>query len=122
MENMNTNELIRGVTYDTEKEKTYLILMDGVNTDDNETRFRDWEFKVGRQEAYDYIKSLIQSDYVLIDIHKSKIIVDSENVKISQGISIYRFMRDMKEKDKVIDYSSFDIEDYNSGDIEEGAE
>ena len=29
MENMNTNELIRGVTYDTEKEKTYLILMDG---------------------------------------------------------------------------------------------
>lgn len=121
MENVNTQGLVRGVTYDTEPEKTYLILLDGVLTNDEETIFRDWEFKVGRQEAYDYIKDMLQNQYAIINVHNSKIIVDSTEVTIKQGISIYKFMKNMKENEKVIDYSSFDIEDYVTGETE-GAE
>lgn len=111
MENQNTNTegLIRGVIYDEEPEKTYLILLDGQEKDDN-TKFRDWEFIEGRQKAYDYIKNMIESEYLNIDVLESKIIVDS--IKITDGISIYEFMKTMKEKDKIIDYTSFDIEDY----------
>lgn len=115
---VNTEGLVRGVSYDEEPEKTYLILLDGVETDDESVRFRDWEFKEGRQAAYDYIKSILESDYVQIDIIESRIIVSSEKVKVTDGISIYKFMKSMKEKDKVIDYSSFDIEDYLIGDEE----
>lgn len=123
-QNVNTEGLIRGVSYDTEPEKTYLILIDGEEVDEQVKPFRDWQIVEGRQAAYDYIKNIIKTEYVIIDIHKSKIIVDSDKVKISDGISIYDFMKAMKDGEKVIDYTSFDIEDYNNydpGDIE-GAE
>lgn len=111
-----TEGLVKGVSYDSEPEKVYLILIDG---EENEgTKFRDWEFKEGRQEAYDYIKNILLSEYITVDVHESKIIVNSEKVKITDGISIYEFMKKMKENDKVIDYTSFDIEDYTNGDVE----
>lgn len=113
---VNTEGLVRGVSYDTEPEKVYLILIEGKDPEDKE--FRDWELKEGRQAAYDYIKNYILSEYTVIDIHESRIIVSSEKVKVTDGISIYEFMKVMKEKDKVIDYSSFDIEDYVNGDVE----
>lgn len=113
---VNTEGLVRGVSYDSEPEKTYLILIEARDLDDGE--FRDWEIKEGRQAAYDYIKNYIESDYTEVDVHKSRIIVSSEKVKVTDGISIYEFMKAMKENDKVIDYSSFDIEDYVSGDVE----
>ena len=110
-QNVNNEGLIRGITYDEEPDKIYLVLLDGVDKDET-TKFRDWEFIEGRQKAYDYIKSMIESEYLNIDILESKIIVNSEKVKIDDGISIYEFMKTMKEKDKIIDYTSFDIEDY----------
>ena len=113
-----TEGLVRGVSYDTEPEKIYLILIDGEEVDNESTRFRDWETVEGRQAAYDYIKNMLQSEYVLIDVHTSKIIVSSEKVKVTDGISIYEFMKNMKENDKVIDYTSFDIEDYVNSDVE----
>ena len=61
---------------------------------------------------------MLESSYVIIDVHKSKIIVSSEKVKITDGISIYEFMKAMKESDKIIDYTSFDIEDYATSDVE----
>lgn len=112
----NNEGLVRGVTYDTEPDKTYLVLLDG---ESEGQKFRDWEIVVGRQKAYDYIKNMLESNYAEIDIHKSKIIVDSEKVKVTDGVSIYKFMKGMKNNDKVIDYSSFDIEDYNTGDEED---
>ena len=115
---VNTEGLVRGVSYDTEPEKLYLILIDGEEVDNEGRRFRDWEIVEGRQAAYDYIKNILQSDYVSVDVNESKIIVSSEKVKITDGISIYEFMKVMKEKDKVIDYTSFDIEDYVNGDVE----
>lgn len=117
----NTEGLVRGVTYDTEPEKTYLILIDGMNVY-SEVQYRDWEIVEGRQQAYDYIKNLLLSNLASIDVIKSKIIVDSEKVKITDGVSIYKFMKNMKENNKVIDYTSFDIEDYMDGDDEEGEE
>lgn len=111
-QNVNTEGLIRGVTYDTEPDKTYLILIHGVENDNEGRSYRDWEFKVGRQAAYDYIKTMLENEYVIVDVEESKIIVSSENVKITDGVSIYAFMKNMKETDKVIDYTSFDIEDY----------
>lgn len=117
---VNTEELVRGVSYDPEPEKTYLILLEGIEPvygyDDVAKPFRDWQMKEGRQAAYDYIKDMVQSEYVIINVHKSRIIVSS--VKITDGISIYKFMKSMKENDKVIDYTSFDIEDYVSEDEE----
>lgn len=104
-----TQGLVKGVTYDTEPDKTYLILIDGEN---NDAAYRDWEIVIGRQAAYDYIKNLLESSYASINVQKSKIIVDSDKVKISDGVSIYKFMKSMKEQDKIIDYTSFDIDDY----------
>jgi hypothetical protein len=118
MMDVNTEGLVKGVSYDTEPEKLYLILIDGEEVDNEGRRFRDWEIVEGRQAAYDYIKSILESEYVLVDVNESKIIVSSEKVKITDGISIYEFMKVMKEKDKVIDYTSFDIEDYVNGDVE----
>jgi hypothetical protein len=118
---VNTEGLIRGVTYDPEEtEKTYLILIDGEEVDNEGKRFRDWEIITGRQAAYDWIKNMLENNYVMIDVDKSKIIVSSEKVKVTDGISIYDFMKAMKQQDKVIDYTSFDIDDY-VGDVE-GAE
>ena len=115
---MENNNLVKGVSYDTEQEKVYLILIDGIEADNNETPFRDWQIKEGRQAAYDYIKDMLMSDYLTIDVYESKIIVSSEKVKVTDGITIYEFMKAMKENDKVIDYTSFDIEDYANGDVE----
>ena len=112
-QNVNTEGLIRGVSYDTEPEKIYLILIDGIDiNNDIQTPYRDWELVTGRQAAYDYIKSMIENDYVIINVEESKIIVNSENVKITDGVSIYDFMKTMKDNNKIIDYTSFDIEDY----------
>ena len=119
---VNTEGLVRGVSYDSEPEKIYLILLEGnepvYGHDDVAKPFRDWQMKEGRQEAYDYIKEMLENKYVEIYVHTSKIIVSSEKVKVTDGISIYEFMKVMKEQDKVIDYTSFDIEDYNNGDVE----
>lgn len=115
----NNEGLVRGVTYDTEPDKIYLVLIDG---ESEGQKFRDWEILEGRQKAYDYIMNLLKSNYAEIDIHESRIIVSSEKVKITDGISIYKFMKGMKNNDKVIDYSDFDIEDYNTGDNEEDVE
>lgn len=114
---INTEGLVRGVSYDAEPEKTYLVLIDGIEADTG-NQFRDWEIIEGRQDAYDYILNIVTSEYIIVNVKKSKIIVSSEKVKVTDGISIYEFMKNMKENDKVIDYTSFDIEDYVDGDEE----
>lgn len=104
----NEQNLIRGVTYDTEPEKTYLVLLE-----DTEESFRDWQIITGRQEAYDYIKGMIEGqEFGCIDVEKSMIVVNT--LTIDKAITIYEFMKEMKLKDKVIDYTSFDIDDYTT--------
>lgn len=115
---VNTEGLVKGVSYDTEPEKMYLILIEGWEPSEGGEKIRDWELVEGRQSAYDYIKNILESPYISVDIMESKIIVSSEKVKVTDGISIYEFMKAMKENDKVIDYTSFDIEDYATSDVE----
>lgn len=115
-QNINEEGLVRGVSYDTEPEKKYLVLIEATDIE-SEEQYQEWRFIEGRQNAYDYIKRRIENHYLSVDVHKSLIIVDS--VKINEGISIYSFMKVMKESEKVIDYTSFDIEDYNDYDPEE---
>lgn len=116
-QNINTEGLVRGISYDNEEDKVYLILIDGEETDNESKKYRDWEIVTGRQQAYDYIKSILESEFAIIDVDRSKIIVSSDKVKITDGISIYKFMKAMKDDDRVIDYTSFDIDDY-AGDVE----
>lgn len=117
--NINTEGLVRGISYDNEPEKTYLILIDGEETSEGGSRFRDWEIVTGRQNAYDYIKNMLENIYVSINVDTSKIIVNSDKVKVLNGLTIYEFMKAMKDEDKVIDYTSFDIDDYlGDGDVE----
>lgn len=110
---MEEQKLQKGIIYHDKSEKRYLIIIKGIECDQDEKEFKDWEWKIGRQEAYDYIKGLIESDYVDINVHESKIFVDSEKVKLADALSVYEFMKIMKTDNKVKDDTNFDIEDFD---------
>ena len=113
----NTENLVRAMSYEEDK-KTYLVLLEGEIPTNEGENYKTYEFILGRQATYDYIKDIIQSQDIIFDAMKSKVIVDSEKVNIGKALSVYNFMRIMKENNKVVDESSFDIEDYYY-DIEE---
>ena len=75
-----------------------------------ESEFQDiWDIVIGRTEAYEYIKNIIDD----IDLDCSFILVESCN--LSERKSIYAFMKYAGEF-----YSDgFDIEDYIKGDWDE---
>lgn len=107
----NTENLVRAMSYEEDK-KTYLVLLEGEIPTNEGENYKTYEFILGRQATYDYIKDIIQSQDIIFDAMKSKVIVDSEKVNIGKALSVYNFMRIMKENNKVVDESSFDIEDY----------
>lgn len=107
-----------------EQKKMYLILLvfyDSEADKDNEevVDYNAFEFFTGTtQEVYDRIKECIDTTneegyHLYADIHKSQILVDSPKVKISDGVSIYLFMKNMKKMGKITDNTDFDIEEYN---------
>ena len=111
----------------------YLILLEGEYISNEGEPFKTYDIIVGRQKAYEYIKQwLIGEDEtdVRINVTKSRILVEPEiitertpRITLSNMLNIYRFMRDMKEQQKIIDDdSSFDIQDYYDGDVEEPSE
>lgn len=91
--------------------KLYLLLLVITGTKDNEEDEHTFKFIHGRQEVYDFIKKDLEAG-VEIDCMKSLIIVDSSRVPISKGVPVYTFMKDAKDRETVIDVSSFDIQDY----------
>lgn len=117
------NVYTKGMVYEEkEPEKTYLILLFGENRDNEASEFKDWEIVTGRQDAYDYIKRYVESEYVYIDVHKSYIISNSANITIDKKISIFKFMVTMKENDVIKDDTSFDIHEYAYGDEKENGD
>lgn len=88
------------------EDKTYVILY-YLSLDDGED-VKTFDIIKGRKETYEFIKGIIEN----LDIHKSKIMVD--NVPFSKAITIYNFMKYME---RYFQEDSFDIEDYNIGDI-----
>ena len=109
------NKIIPGIVYvdgrdKTPNEKLYLVLLQGEFKDNENAEYRDFEWVVGRQRLYEYLRDLILNEEdVLIDIHKTVVI--SESVTINDYISIYEFMKTFK--DIVVDETGFDIEEYN---------
>lgn len=111
----------------------YLILLEGEYISNEGEPFKTYDIVVGRQKAYDYIKQWLTGEDdtdVRINVIKSRILVEPEiitektpRITLSNMLNIYRFMRDMKEQEKIIDDdSSFDIQDYYDGDVEDPSE
>lgn len=102
----------------------YLILLEGEYKYKDGENYKSFEFITGRQAAYDYIKDILMnmhdSDYeYMLDISKSRIISeppvvtkDTPRITLSNMLTVYSFMKIMREKGKITDDSSFDIEDY----------
>ena len=109
------NKVIPGIVYvdgrdKTPNEKQYLVLLKGEFKDNENVEYRDFEWIIGRQRLYEYLRDLILNEEdVLIDIHKTVVI--SESVTINEYISMYEFMKTFK--DIVVDETGFDIEEYN---------
>lgn len=91
--------------------KKYLVLLYITSTVDNLEDGKDFFFENGRQATYDRIKHLLENDWQ-VDCMKSLVFVDSPKVTIATRTSVYTFMKDVREQKKVIDDTSFDIEDY----------
>ena len=113
----------------------YLILLEGEYKDRDGENYRSFEFITGRQAAYDYIKEILEnmhddSDFeYLLDVSKSKIISeppvitpDTPRITLSNMLTVYSFMKIMREKGKVVDDTSFDIESFFDGYMEEDEE
>lgn len=105
-----------------EQKKLYLLLLvfyDGEEESEEVLDYNAFEFFTGTtQEVYDRIKECIDTTndegyHLYADVLKSKILVDSPKVKISDGVSIYNFMKNMKRMGKVVDDTDFNIDDYN---------
>lgn len=96
------------------EQKKYLILMYGEDSSGRE--YKMWEYVTGRQEAYNYIREMlidIEEEDVTVDAYKSRIIVESDSGKVKiNGISIYKFMKQMKLEGLVEDNTNFDIEEW----------
>lgn len=106
-------------TIDTPVEKLYLILKyyeDRENSDGE--MVRDFEFFTGTsQTLYDHLKEeIIEQDEegcrLALDVMKSRVLVDSPNIKISHKCTVFIFMKNIIERGKAVDDSSFDIMDY----------
>lgn len=108
----------------------YLILLEGEYKDRDGENYKSFEMIQGRQAAYDFIKEILEnmtdSDYeYILDVSKSKIISeppviteDTPRITLSNMLSVYSFMKIMRQQNKIKDDTSFDIEDYFDGYIE----
>ena len=83
------------------EEKRYLILLEGTDNYSEDENFRTYEFIIGRQEAYEFIKNMITGTDIAIDTKKSLVIVDSPQVHLSNAVTVYKFMKSMIESKKV---------------------
>lgn len=114
LEEMLSKPLIIGEPEQATKEKgpedrKYLLLY-YASDEKGEEDIKSFEFLTGRTKTYEFIKNIIEN----IDIYKSKVIV--ETVTLNEMVTVYEFMKHISS---LIEDTSFDIEDYNYGDIEE---
>lgn len=91
--------------------KPYLLLLKLTDSDE-QAGDTLWLIRIGRQDTYDYLKDLIKAE--AIDLHHS--FVMSGNIKFEDAITIFRFMKTMRDDDKVLDGDEyFDIDEYTLG-------
>lgn len=104
----------------------YLILLEGEYKQGDGEHFKSFELITGRQEAYDFIKDLLEHEYeddfeYILDTSLSRVLSEPPAWKVTKStprltlsnmLSVHSFMKLMKEKGKVKDESSFDITSY----------
>lgn len=105
---------IEAITFDGKDPDTikYLLLLHVFHDDDSDytdEESRTWLVKTGRQNVYDYLKNMIEAE--AIDPDMSFIL--SETVAPQKSVTVSSFMKKMKEKQKVIDGTNFDVYEYN---------
>lgn len=91
------------------KEKTYILLY-YLTVDDGE-EVKTFETITGRSKLYNFIKSIVEN----IDIHRSKVLVDEAMLNLEGVPSVYQLMLHFQD---IFNDTSFDIEDYNYGDVD----
>lgn len=100
----------------TPKEKLYLILKvsEVVTCADNQDPvINEFEYFIGTtQQLYDALKPEIENADCKLDVEQSLVLVDSPNIRISHICTVAMFMKDVRDTGKVIDDTSFDINDY----------
>lgn len=104
------------------EEKAYLILLFIYPNDEIEESLKDWSIKIGRQETYNYLKDLVK--YEAIDPNRSFImsgekitesISNKDNIVFNDSklITVFRFLKIMRENDMVLDGDeTFDINEF----------
>lgn len=109
----------------------YLVLIKGEPKYDDAVEFRDWFFEIGRQEVYDHIVNLLicegDDDYdFIVNIDQSLIYAENPHIddsmnklKLSNGLSLYAFIKDVTVLNKVTPRAGFNIEDYHQVEPEE---
>ena len=120
-ENGPLGAVIPAVTFELEpddSEKIYIGLMKTYDDKDY------WLIITGRQRFYDTMISLVRAEE--IDPNESFVIPgnlikepmsDKENMLIQEvkPITVFRFLKSMRDSKKVIDDETFDIDEYDSG-------
>lgn len=86
------------------EKREYLILYYSEIEDEE---VKSFEIITGRKKAYEFVRSIIE----YIDIHESKVLVSGATLENCK--TVYEYMKLME----VYFEDSFDIEDYNMGDI-----
>lgn len=114
------------------KKYKYLILIDGEYVSNYCERYRTYEIIQGRQDAYDFIKTMLKAqdngdcEYI-IDVSTSHIIAEppaeiiknTPRITLSNMISIFSFMTAMRRNSLIVDDDdSFNIDNYFDGFIE----
>lgn len=105
---------IEAITFDGKDpdEIKYLLLLHVFHDDDEDytnDECHSWLIKTGRQNVYNYLKDMIEAE--AIDPNMSFIV--SETVTLKKAGTVSAFMKDMKDNQKVIDGSGFDVTEYN---------
>lgn len=114
--NMRPAVLIDAISFDGQDpdDIRYLLLIRVLEPASPDEDCYEWFIKTGRQTTYDFLKELILS--CVVDIDESFIMGETSTIKTS--ISIYKFMKSVKDNEKIIDNTSFDVDEYRLGNYE----
>lgn len=94
---------------DEGENKKYLLLY---NFYEDGEEYRTYEFITGRDNIYEFIKSMILDDDTDLDVESSTVILSTSPV--DSGISVYKFMKIMEKR---YPDDNFCIDNYVKGDI-----
>lgn len=105
--------------------KLYLVLFEFYPPEDDESDEEEtmtWRYCRGTQTAYNFIRETIIEHETIgtpVNFNNSFIIVESVKRTIASPLSIYDFVKEMVAKDKVIEDTGFNIDDYSNAEYDD---